>query len=65
MKKGFIGGIALAVIIVVGLIILGMCVEKVPAGYVGVVYNMSGGVDGEVLQQGWNIVAPTKKVTTY
>ena len=65
MKKGFIGGIALAIIIVVGLIILGMCVEKVPAGYVGVVYNMSGGVDGEVLQQGWNIVAPTKKVTTY
>lgn len=65
MKKGFIGGIALAVIIVVGLIILGMCVEKVPAGYVGVVYNMSGGVDGEVLQQGWHVVAPTKKITTY
>ena len=65
MKKGFIGGIALAIIIVVGLIILGMCVEKVPAGYVGVVYNMSGGVDGEVLQQGWHVVAPTKKITTY
>ena len=65
MKKGFIGGIALAIIMVVALIIVGMCVEKVPAGYVGVVYNMSGGVDGEVLQQGWHMVAPTKKVTTY
>ena len=65
MRKGYVGGIALAIIIIVGLIILGMCVEKVPAGYVGVVYNMSGGVDGEVLQQGWHIVAPTKKVTTY
>lgn len=65
MKKGYVGGIAFAIIIVVGLIILGMCVEKVPAGYVGVVYNMSGGVDGEVLQQGWHVVAPTKKVTTY
>lgn len=65
MKKGFIGGIALAIIIVVALIVLGMCVTKVPAGYVGVVYNMSGGVDGEVLSQGWHIVAPTKKVTTY
>lgn len=39
--------------------------EKVPAGYVGVVYNMNGGVDGEVLTQGWHLVAPTKKVTTY
>ena len=65
MKRGFIGGVAFAIIIVVALIVVGMCVEKVPAGYVGVVYNMSGGVDGEVLQQGWHIVAPTKKVTTY
>lgn len=65
MKKGYVGGIALAIIIVVGLVILGMCVERVPAGYVGVVYNMSGGVEGETLQQGWHIVAPTKKVTTY
>lgn len=36
-----------------------------PAGYVGVVYNMNGGVDGEILTQGWHIVSPTKKVTTY
>ena len=41
------------------------CTERIPAGYVGVVYNMNGGVDGEVLTQGWHIVAPTKKVTTY
>lgn len=26
---------------------------------------MSGGVDGEVLTQGWHMVSPTKKVTTY
>lgn len=26
---------------------------------------MNGGVDGEVLSQGWHLVAPTKKVTTY
>lgn len=26
---------------------------------------MNGGVDGEVLSQGWHVVAPTKKVTTY
>lgn len=65
MSKGFIGAVILGVIIVVGIILLCMCCERVPAGYVGVVYNMNGGVDGEVLQQGWHIVSPTKKVTTY
>lgn len=64
-KKGFIGAIILAIIIFGGLILTLTCVEHVPAGYVGVVYNMNGGVDGEVLTQGWHIVAPTKKVTTY
>ena len=65
MKKGFIGAIILAVILVVGGIVALMCVESVPAGYVGVVYNMNGGVDGEILTQGWHFVSPTKKVTTY
>lgn len=65
VKKGFVGAIALGVLIVVGLILTFMCLKKVPAGYVGVVYNMSGGVDGEVLNQGWHLVSPTKKVTTY
>lgn len=63
--KGKIGAILLAVVLVVGLICGITCLEKVPAGYVGVVYNMNGGVDGEVLTQGWHLVAPTKKVTTY
>lgn len=48
-----------------GLITAITCLERVPTGYVGVVYNMSGGVDGEVLTQGWHLVSPTKKVTTY
>ncbi len=26
---------------------------------------MNGGVDGEILQQGWHIVSPTKKITIY
>lgn len=65
MKKGFIGAILLAVIIFGGLITCLFCTERIPAGYVGVVYNMNGGVDGEVLTQGWHLVSPTKKVTTY
>lgn len=63
--KGKIGTILLAVVLVFGLICGITCLEKVPAGYVGVVYNMNGGVDGEVLTQGWHLVSPTKKVTTY
>lgn len=65
MRKGFIGGIVLAIIILGVLIICSMCTERIPTGYVGVIYNMNGGVDGEVLSQGWHVVSPTKKVTTY
>lgn len=65
MKKGSIGAVFLGIVMVVGIILGFMCMERVPAGYVGVVYNMSGGVDGEVLTQGWHFVSPTKKVTTY
>lgn len=63
--KGKIGAILLAILLVFGLLAAVACLEKIPAGYVGVVYNMNGGVDGEVLGQGWHLVAPTKKVTTY
>lgn len=64
-KTGIVGAVALALVLVIGLICAVICLERVPAGYVGVVYNMNGGVDGEVLTQGWHIVPPTKKVTTY
>lgn len=65
MSKGKIGAFVLAFIMVVGVILCVMCMERVPTGYVGVVYNMNGGVDGEVLMQVWHLVSPTKKVTTY
>lgn len=64
-KSGIIGGIVIALVLIFGLITAITCLERVPTGYVGVVYNMSGGVDGEVLTQGWHLVSPTKKVTTY
>ena len=64
--KGKIGGIGLAVIIVLAIVVGIFCTERIPAGYVGIVYNsMNGGVDGEVLTQGWHFVLPTKRVTTY
>lgn len=63
--KGFIGGLALALALIIAFVGCIICIERVPTGYVGVVYNMNGGVDGEVLSQGWHLVSPTKKVTTY
>lgn len=65
MRKGSIGAVMLALILIVGAFLLILCTEKIPAGYVGVVYNMSGGIEGETLSQGFKIVAPTKKVTLY
>lgn len=64
-NKGFIGGIALAVVLVIGLFCGLICVERVPVGYEGVVYSMSGGVQNETLTQGWHIVAPNKKVNLF
>lgn len=65
MKKGFLGGIVLAVLIVFGVIMTALCTTRVPAGYVAVQYNMNGGVKDEVLTQGWHVVSPTTKTTLY
>lgn len=64
-NKGFVGGIILAIVLIVGAICLGLSVEKIPVGYEGVVYSMSGGVQDETLSQGWHLVAPTKKVKEF
>lgn len=65
MNKGKTGAIILAIVLIIGVIGFFACMEKIPAGYAGVVYNMNGGVEGETLSQGWHLVSPTKKVTTY
>ena len=64
-NKGFVGGIILAIVLIVGVICLGLSIEKIPVGYEGVVYSMSGGVQDETLSQGWHLVAPTKKVKEF
>lgn len=63
--RGTVGAITLAVILVVGLICGIACIEKIPVGYEGVVYSMSGGVQDGTLSQGWHMVAPTKKVKEF
>ena len=64
-KAGLIGGIVLAGALAFTLIGGVVCLERVPVGYEGVVYSMSEGVNGEVLEQGWHIVSPTKKVKEF
>lgn len=62
---GKVGGIVTGFVIAIMVIGFFLCSERIPAGYVGVVYNMNGGVEDEVLTQGWKLVSPTKKVTKY
>lgn len=65
MSKGLVGAAILGVAIVSGVVGSYLCVEKIPTGYVGIVYSASQGTSGEILDQGWHLVAPTKKVTEY
>lgn len=65
MKKGTIGGVFLGVIFFIILVGLLFCSVKVPAGYVAVQYNLNGGIDDEVLGQGFHIISPTVKTSLY
>lgn len=65
MSKKKIGAIILAVAMVGGLIFLKASTAKIKNGHVGVVYSIQGGVQDEVLGQGWKFVGPTKKVIQY
>lgn len=64
-RKGLLGGVVLALVIIIAVIMLALCTTRVPAGYVAVQYNMNGGVKDEVLTQGWHLVSPTTKTTLY
>lgn len=64
-KAGAIGGIIVGAGLIFGIFSTVLCIEKIPVGYEGVVYNMSGGVQNETLSQGWHLVSPTKKVKEF
>lgn len=65
MSKGLIGGIVSAVAVIFVIIAAIICMERIPTGYVGVVYSMNGGVQDELLTQGFHLVAPTKSVKEF
>ena len=67
MKKGnkVVGGIVVAGVIIVGGVLLALSTHKIKPGYVGVVYNLRGGIQDNVLTQGLRIVSPFQKVSQY
>lgn len=53
-------------LLVVTLILSGSFIQIIPAGHVGVVYSLFGGVEKRILKEGINIVIPfIESVTTY
>lgn len=69
MKKGksrkVLGGIIVALVLVIGVAVTSLFIEKIPNGYVGVVYSPNGGVQEKTLGQGWHLVGLFDKVTKY
>lgn len=63
--KGLVGSVVTAVVIIVLLVGGISCIEKIPVGYEGVQYSISGGVEDKTLTQGWHIVPPTIKVKEF
>lgn len=63
--KGKVGAFFTAIIIIVTIVCGFKCSRIIPAGYAGVVYNLNGGIEKDVLRQGWKIVSPTKTITLY
>ena len=65
MNNKKIGALVVGVVLA-GAVIFGLLsVEKIKNGHVGVVYSIQGGVQDEVLGQGWKFVGPTKRVNQY
>ncbi|ACQ51199.1 prohibitin family protein [Clostridium botulinum] len=65
MKKRFLSSLISGILVTTGIFTLFASVEKIKAGYVGVVYSMNGGVEDKTLGQGWHLISPFKKVVEY
>ncbi|MCI2253064.1 prohibitin family protein [Domibacillus sp. PGB-M46] len=64
-SRKVLGGSLVALALILGLALLSMFIEKIPNGYVGVVYSPNGGVQEDTLGQGWHVVGLFDKVTIY
>lgn len=64
MNKKLVAGIVSGVLALIVAICFMLCIERVPVGYVGVVYSANG-VEQNTLSQGWHLLSPLKKVSTF
>ena len=64
-KKFLKGAVFVTLIFLIMVALFFRCTFRINPGFVGVVYNVDGGVEDKTLSQGWNIVLPWKSVTQY
>lgn len=60
-----VGAIGVGIIIILLIGYLSIALEKIPAGYAGVVFSLNGGTTGEVLNQGLHLLSPLENVAEY
>lgn len=65
MKKGFIGSIAVGVVIIFCFIMFICCTERVPAGHRGILYKYNQGITGETVGEGLHFVGPMTEIVVY
>ena len=66
MERENLTAIGLAILIPFAIIFSGSLINIIPAGQVGVVFNLFGGVEKRILREGVNVIIPIiESVTTY
>ncbi len=61
----FLGMAGITILLAILILLAAFCTYKINPGYAGVLYNMDGGIEDKVLDQGFHVVAPWKKVVEY
>ena len=64
-KAKVAGGIFTGIALIVTLIVVINCMERIPVGYAGVIYSMNGGVKDNTLSPGYHITKPTEHVKCF
>ena len=64
-KAKLAGGIFTGIALLIALIVVINCMERIPVGYAGVIYSMNGGVKDNTLNPGYHITKPTEHVKCF
>ena len=64
MRKGIVVAVISGVLAFGVAVTALVCLERVPVGYVGVIYSAAG-VEDQTLAQGWHMLSPLKKVSCF